>query len=165
MSRKTIPLSLRVSDDDAAFLASYAPEGASTPSEKLRHLIAEARERAEAKAPEDGRTASVHLLEPARKRWRRIEEETGRRSDLAAKLYDRAPELFGLLMLGPHEEAELPSFESDLARESARIFEDLLALEAGGNLRTYKQGALQEELGQAKTLFERTIVGQKKGGA
>ncbi|MEM9839025.1 MAG: hypothetical protein AAF830_07700 [Pseudomonadota bacterium] len=155
MPRKAIPLSLRISDDDAAFLANYTPEGAATPSEKVRHLIAEARERAEAKGPEDGRTAATHVLAPARKRWRDLEAKTGRNSDLVLKLYDRAAELLGRMIVGPHAEDELEQFEADLAREAARTIEDLLALQLGGNTRAYNDGALGDELSQAMCLLER----------
>lgn len=155
MPRKAIPLSLRISDDDAAFLADYAPEGAATPSEKVRHLIAEARERAEAKGPEDGRTAASHVLAPARKRWRDLETEAGRNSDLVLKLYDRASELLGRMIVGPRAAGELEQFEADLAREAARTLEDLLALQLGGNARSYNDCVLEDELSQALRLLER----------
>jgi hypothetical protein len=45
MTGRTVPLSVRVSHEDADFLASLELEGANTPSEKLRALIAEARRR------------------------------------------------------------------------------------------------------------------------
>jgi len=155
MPRKAIPLSLRISDDDAAFLAEYTPETAATPSEKVRHLIAEARERAEAEGPEDGRTAAAHVLAPARKRWRDLEAEAGRNSDLILKLYDRSADLLGRLIVGPRSAEDLDQFEADLAREAARTVEDLLALQLGGNIRSYKDNVLGDELGQALRLLER----------
>ncbi|NVJ49239.1 MAG: hypothetical protein HWE13_07995 [Gammaproteobacteria bacterium] len=48
MTGRTVPLSVRVSHDDAEFLASLQIEGADTPSEKLRALIQEAKRRQEA---------------------------------------------------------------------------------------------------------------------
>ncbi|WP_144392314.1 hypothetical protein [Pleionea sediminis] len=45
MTGRTVPLSVRVSPEDAEFLASFEMEGADTPSEKLRALISEARKR------------------------------------------------------------------------------------------------------------------------
>ena len=44
---RRIPLSVRITDADAAFLAQYKAEGATTPSEKLRALLADARRDAE----------------------------------------------------------------------------------------------------------------------
>lgn len=45
MTGRTVPLSVRVSHDDADFLAALEMEGADTPSEKLRALITEAKRR------------------------------------------------------------------------------------------------------------------------
>ena len=43
MSSKSTPLSFRVSDEDAEFLAGLQLPGAVTPSEKLRVLVTRAR--------------------------------------------------------------------------------------------------------------------------
>lgn len=43
MPMKSVPVSLRISQEDAAFLASLKMEGAVTPSEKIRALIKSAR--------------------------------------------------------------------------------------------------------------------------
>lgn len=43
MSIKTVPFSARISIEDAAFISSLEYEGASTPSDKLRALLAETR--------------------------------------------------------------------------------------------------------------------------
>ncbi|WMS85839.1 hypothetical protein [Pleionea litopenaei] len=48
MTGRTVPLSVRVSHEDAEFLSSLEIEGAETPSEKLRALITEAKRRQEA---------------------------------------------------------------------------------------------------------------------
>ncbi len=45
MTGRTVPLSVRVSHDDADFLVALEMEGADTPSEKLRALITEAKRR------------------------------------------------------------------------------------------------------------------------
>ncbi len=47
MPNKMLPLSVRVSLDDAAFLSSHSIAGAKTPSEKIRALIRQARHRQE----------------------------------------------------------------------------------------------------------------------
>lgn len=162
MPRKAIPLSLRISDDDASFLSEYNPAGATTPSEKIRHLIAEARERAEAKGPEDGRLAASHVLAPARKRWRDMETDTAQSSDVVLKIYDRAAELLGHLIIGPRSDPGLERFEQDLTREAARTLEDLLALQLGGSFRTYNDGMLEKELGQSLNLLEHVAKGNQK---
>ncbi|RED53961.1 hypothetical protein DFP90_101760 [Aestuariispira insulae] len=47
MPNKMIPLSVRITEDDAAFLATLSYDGAASLSEKTRALIAEARRRRE----------------------------------------------------------------------------------------------------------------------
>jgi hypothetical protein len=44
MPGKSIPISVRITPGDAAFLAQRSIEGAKTPSEKIRGLIAQSRE-------------------------------------------------------------------------------------------------------------------------
>ncbi len=47
MTKKTIPISLRISEEDAEFINSLRIEGAQSPSEKVRALIQDARHRQE----------------------------------------------------------------------------------------------------------------------
>lgn len=47
MPEKSVPLSVRISVDDAEFIARLSLEGATTPSEKMRKLLGEARRRRE----------------------------------------------------------------------------------------------------------------------
>lgn len=59
------------------------------------------------------------------------------------------------MIVGPRSEAELDQFEADLVREAARTLEDLLALQLGGNARSYNDYVLEDELRQALRLLER----------
>jgi hypothetical protein len=47
MQTKSIPLSVRISQDDADFIAGLKIEGAKTPSDKVRSIIANARKQSE----------------------------------------------------------------------------------------------------------------------
>lgn len=102
MSPKTTLLSVRISDEDAAFLAGLERRGATTPSEKLRALLAEARDAAEART--DAASAVERLqreFAPTIDAIRRFELATGQRSALLAEALQRVPELAGLLIAGP----------------------------------------------------------------
>lgn len=146
MVQKSVPLSLRISDKDAEFLARFEAEGATTPSEKVRFLLAEARDRYGAERPEDTGVVARRLLSRGRKRWRHAEDETDLTSDLVLKLYDRAPDLFGLLMAGPDDDQHLSRFEKALAVEVARILEDVLSQHLMRSARYYNAGLLDGEL-------------------
>lgn len=146
MAHKPIPLSLRISDQDADFLAKFEADGATTPSEKVRFLLTQARERYGAERPEDAGAVARELMGRGRKRWRTAEEEAGLRSDLILKLYDRAPDLFGTLMAGPESASNLSEFEKSLVIEVARILEDVLAQRLMKSTRCYRAGVLGEEL-------------------
>lgn len=139
-------MSLRISDRDADFLARFEVDGATTPSEKIRYLLTQARERDDLESPQDAGPVVRELLGRGRRRWRAAEDETGLRSDLALKLYDRAPDLFGILMAGPTSPSDLNDFEKSLVTEVARILEDLLAQHLMKSTRCYRPGVLAKEL-------------------
>jgi|GEM_PF-4629499 len=44
------------------------------------------------------------MLQPTRRRVRKLEAETGLRSDLLKKLYDRLPEIGGVALAGPKQD-------------------------------------------------------------
>lgn len=163
MTRKKIPLSLRISDEDAAFLADYKPEGAVTPSEKVRYLLTDARERLASKDPDEARTNAAQFLGPGKKKWRFLEKGSGNHSDLILKLYDRSPDLFGLLMTGPKDKESLRDFEAELSVEVARIMEEVLLLYLSDNYRAYEKSSLGKELIPALTLLNKIHLSKQIG--
>ncbi|MEX0886492.1 MAG: hypothetical protein WD009_08650 [Phycisphaeraceae bacterium] len=99
---KTVAMSVRVPEDDAAFIAGLEVPGAVTPSDKLRAIIAEARLRQE--GPGDFRRAlalSEQLLRPARQHLRDAEYRLRVHSDLVAAVEDWLPEALATAMTGP----------------------------------------------------------------
>lgn len=134
MSGKSIPLSVRVSDDDAEFLAALQLDGAVTPSEKLRALIARARAEAA-----DGRSFEAALarlraqLEPTAQLLRTRELETRRRSQLVLEVMQALPDLAAYLVAGPapatrSRNEDLPGFEQGVADRLFRLIEAVLRL-------------------------------------
>ena len=78
MPGKTVPLSVRVTDADAEFLARLDIAGATTPSEKLRALLTAERTRGEG-AGDPHRSFEIirDLLRPAQRGIRLAEAEQG----------------------------------------------------------------------------------------
>lgn len=139
-TRKTVPLSVRVSDDDAAFLASLEISGAATPSEKLRAILAHTRQRAEGVSDEgDGAEVFRASVRPSERRLREWEIERGMRSDLVRKLYDRVPDIMATLAAGPSAQARegLAQFEDRLSIQAYALVEDLLELALASSNRAY----------------------------
>lgn len=148
---RSVPLSVRISDTDAAFLARYKAEGATTPSEKLRALLAEARQQDEAQMDLDGRIEQLsRQIKPALTRLRTSQREARMRSDLLVRLYDRLPELVALLMTGPgygtSPANDLREFEEDVAQQTFALIEDVLDLGLTQNDRTYAPEQIRKRL-------------------
>ena len=99
MSLKTIPISTRISSDDAEFLAKWNGSEAATPSEKLRAMIAELRRHEEGAKDYSGalHVASA-LIGPTLHAIRTCEHESGMHSELAARIADWLPECLAFLM-------------------------------------------------------------------
>lgn len=163
---RSVPLSVRISDTDAAFLARYRAEGATTPSEKLRALLAEARHQDEAQMDLDGRIEQLsRQIKPALTRLRSSQRETRMRSDLLVRLYDRLPELVGLLMTGPGMSGtpanDLREFEDDVAQQTFALIEDVLDLGLTQNDRTYAPEQIRNRL--APIIEITGLMRQKEG--
>ena len=132
MASLTTPLSVRLSDDDTAFLARLEVEGAITASDKIRGLIRLARQRADqpdsfpaALAISHGQlAAAVHAV-------RVIEQEIDAHSDVTVGLLTTAEEFLALALAAPRPNAgagqeTLARYESRLVDCAARMTEQLL---------------------------------------
>ncbi|MEL6365245.1 MAG: hypothetical protein AAFR11_10455 [Pseudomonadota bacterium] len=161
MQTKTVPLSVRVSDDDATFLAGTEIAGATTPSEKLRAMLAAERRRREgAEDPAEAVEMFADMLRPAQRRVRGLAEEADLSSEAIAKLYERLPELLGVAYSGPRrakgEAAEivLKRFEGRLLDQAFALLEDVLALGMLSEARCYDPDAISKRLGPVLELVE-----------
>ncbi|MGF1463894.1 MAG: hypothetical protein ACFB2Z_12175 [Maricaulaceae bacterium] len=118
-----VPLSVRISEADAEFLAKRTLSGAKTPSEKLRAILASERQRWEGGHDFAAAAALAEdLLHPALERARAAPSG---RSELVHTLYERAPEVFALLM------AEAPAADADpraWTAFEARLADQVIAL-------------------------------------
>lgn len=135
MSGKTIPLSVRVSDDDAEFLAALQIDGAVTPSEKLRALIAQARAEAAQGRSFEAALARVRAqLEPTAQHLRQRELELRLRSQLVQEVLATVPDLVAYLVAGPapvprsRAGEELVPFEQGVSDRVFRLAEAVLRL-------------------------------------
>ncbi|MHA7773683.1 hypothetical protein [Roseibium sp. M-1] len=160
---KSIPISVRLSDDDFEFLAGYEVQGARTPSDKMREILRLAREREE--GTQDVATCEDMLrsmTRPAERRLRQMQRETGTRSDFVIKLYERLPEMVAELVAAapaPDKEPEKSSgkttgkateelmrFEADLSAQLFALVEEIFNLGLTSQSRTYDPDLMDQRL-------------------
>lgn len=95
---KTVPFSARISVEDAEFISTLAYEGAHTPSDKLRALLAETRQRY---ANFDDFSANLAQMDEWFKQLSRPllvrQQQLQIRTDAVNRLLDALPELLALL--------------------------------------------------------------------
>lgn len=157
---KSIPISVRLSDDDVAFLADYEVQGARTPSDKLREILRGAREREEGIQDVSSCEELLRsMARPAEKGVRQLQREAGVRSDFVIKLYERLPEMFAELIAsapGPEgEEKDLRRFEADLSAELFSLIEEIFDLGLTSPSRTYDPELMDSRL---KPILEITRI-------
>lgn len=119
---KTVPLSVRISEADADFLNGLKFPGATTHSEKIRALIAEARQRRSGgRSYGDVLTTLQEIEAPAERRLRDAESRTRQHSELLAQAASWLPDTMAFLM------GNLPDDDDENAAERLRLLEDGLA--------------------------------------
>src|SRR5690606_26519836 len=108
MSRKSIPISTRISPEDAEFLAAWNGSDAATPSEKLRAMIAELRRQKEGAKDYSGALhVASSLIGPTLHAIRTREHEAGVHSELVTRLAEWLPECLAFLIAAAGAEEEL----------------------------------------------------------
>ena len=127
MPNKTLPISVRISLDDATFLSGHSIAGATTPSEKIRALIREARHRQEGvRHYAEGLMVQEEQMAPALLALREAENDLGLRSEFITLVARWLPETLAYLLAhGPGPEAK------DGSKDGENLRETLLELEQG----------------------------------
>jgi len=135
MPSKSVPISLRISDDDASFLAGLEIDGALTISDKIRALIKEAR-RLRSDAPDHSASIHAHaaLLEPFQVALHEAEAAQRRHSELLPVLTRWLPETLTELseasrpLRSDPASADLASLEGAAADRIFNLFDQTLRL-------------------------------------
>jgi len=134
MGAKSVPLSVRLSKEDAAYIASLKAPDAITMSEKVRHLVREARiaaERGETFAGVVEQTEDT--LAPLKHALDRIEQKQGGRSGLLRALIVALPRILAELEAAdvdgdPPILESLTSLEADAAGRVKDLLDQLARL-------------------------------------
>ena len=135
MAARTIPLSVRITPEDAEFIAGLDVQGATTPSEKVRAVLAEARRRDQEFRDYQGCLSMAQdMLSAALRRLREAEREHDVHSELVSRVGEWLPEVMAFLITSHAAEtaaegvAELRRVESALADRVFRLLEGTMRM-------------------------------------
>lgn len=153
------PLSVRLSEDDFAFLAQLELEGAVTSSDKVRGLIRLARLRHQRPETFAGAlTASHEALAPALRAVREAEQARDRRSGVVINLLTAVEEFLALSLSTPAEmaaadEATMTRHEARLVDCAARMTEQMLRWAVTPSAPAYDPGVVARRLAALNDLM------------
>lgn len=133
MPDRNIPFSFRIRDKDAEFLARLDIEGANTPSDKIRAIIAAARRQDEGQ--HDYATALQHannLLAAPIRAIREAENQQGVQSQILARVAQWLPDALAVYWANspesPDDKKALELLERDMSERLFVLFESILQL-------------------------------------
>lgn len=166
---KSVQLSVRVSDEDALFLADLEVDGAVTPSDKLRAILRDARRRHQGHSdPAEGSLMLRDMAARSHRSVRRHEAKTGEKSQLISNLYERVPDIMAQLISGVGEGGgveDFKNFENALREQVGLILKDFLTLGLVTPLRVIDEENYWAELKSVSELIELTQqIQQRKRG-
>lgn len=166
---KTIQLSTRVTQEDAEFLAALQVEGATTPSDKLRALIADARRRRQEMGDYAGSLRQVkQWLGPASERVLQVENASLPHSELVLPLLDWTSEALafalaqvpGSGMTAEKCENAARELEQGLADRTFRLIDKVLRMAITERAPCYDGAAIDSRIGPILELA-RVIAGAR----
>ena len=152
MPGKKVSLSVRISQEDADYLASAPISGATTPSDKVRALIAEARAQSNGSCDSEGyRSRLDALTHSTRERLRKGEEALGLKSELVWLLLNWLSDAGVHLTSGPKksdrvDQKDIEAFEATAADHVFRLFDGVLRLGVTARNPCYDQHAITKRL-------------------
>ena len=129
MPNKSVPFSVRLSQEDAEFVATLEIPGAITPSDKIRHIISEARKK---NSPTQDFNRLLERfrddLQPTSKDLNEFERESQQESDFLHYFADWLAHACAEFTAGPEAVSDLKKHEARVARQVAKLTEYTMQL-------------------------------------
>ena len=174
MPNKMLPLSVRVSLDDATFLSGYAISGAKTPSEKIRALIKQARHRQEGVHDyAEGLAVQNEEMAPFIHAVRETEVRLQAHSEFLIQLAQWLPEATAFLLANnpessddsaPANLADLKELERGTAARVITLMESVLRMAITHKSPCYDSHLMNEKISSVLELCELiSTLRQRKG--
>ena len=156
---KSVPLSVRVSPEDADFIAGMEIPGAETPSEKVRALLADARKREQGFTDYSSCLGMVQeMLAPTLQHLREAEHRERVHSELVLELAQWMPEAMAFLLTdlvqADGDRATLQAFEEGVAERLFRLIENVIRMNVTTECRGYDPEIVSRHLERILDLAE-----------
>ena len=156
---KSVPLSVRVSPEDADFIAGVDIAGAETPSEKVRALLADARRRQQGFSDYSSCLGMVQeMLAPTLQRLRAAEHRERVHSELVLELSQWMPEALAFLLTdlvdAEGDRESLQAFEEGVAERLFRLIENVVRMNVTEECRGYDPAVVARRMGPVFELVD-----------
>ncbi|MBT8446077.1 MAG: hypothetical protein KJO38_02945 [Gammaproteobacteria bacterium] len=166
MPKKTVPVSVRLSPEDADFIAKLDIDDATTPSDKLRAIIVDARKRKLGTEDYPGSLKlSQDFVAPTLRIIRASENSHHLHSELVSRMGEWVPECMAYLVASNGPEMELDAeqlmeIERDLADRVVVLMQSVLQMAITRRGPLYEPEALRARMQPVLELAE--VILQKK---
>lgn len=168
MPSKSITISARIAHEDAEFLSQLNINGATTPSDKLRALITDARKRKERPRDYGGCLQMIQeTIAPVAGQVRQAELEAKMHSELLTRTFEWLPEIMAYLVSSASggesgfTPDQLKEIESGLADRVFRLMTSLLQLGITPHCSCYAENAVAGRLAPVLDLVK-VILNQSR---
>lgn len=157
---KKIQIGARVTEADAEFLNLLEIGGATTPSDKLRAIIEEARLQREYRRDFAGSYRMIQeQLGPAIEKIKEVEFENDIHSALLTRILEWLPEFYAYCLSSlPTDKIESPDelkkYESGTVERVVRLFESLLHLELSSQTSSYTPKIFRDHVDSLQELIQ-----------
>ncbi len=135
MVQKTVQLSARISYEDAEFISQLKIEGAKTPSDKLRSIITDARNRHDGMHDYNGCYKLIqNLILPILEKIRHHELNHHQHSEFIIRFLEWAPDIIAYVVSSVPDEKnknikeELIKYENEITERVFRLFVSVLQM-------------------------------------
>lgn len=143
-----IPLSVRIDQEDADFIAQLNIEGANTPSEKIRELLKQARlAHTQTQDYPHALTSMEQFFQVAKHHILHAEKELGVHSTILARLFELLPDLAASLASDIQQQPDLEAlkaYEKAMMYRIVRLSDAILQLAITGKGAGYDDNVLDE---------------------
>jgi hypothetical protein len=168
---KKVQIGARVNVEDAEFINLLEINGATTPSDKLRAIIEEARLRREYLGDFSGSYRMVQeQVAPIMERLKKAEFEMETQSLQLTRILEWLPEFYAYtlssLPLEIDSERDLVDYEKGVIDKVTRLFESLLHLELSSQKSSYSNEFMEKHMSHLADLIKivMTTANKQEGG-
>lgn len=153
MSSKQVTISARISHEDAEFLSEIEINGAKTPSDKVRAIIAEARRRRQITQDYAGNLQMIHeMILPVIQQIRKKEVENQIHSEVITRLTEWMPDAMAFLISQNSQPKDnddrelLLHLEQGIVERLLRLMESFLQLAITGRCPCYQPDVILQRI-------------------